>query len=175
MAGGAAAGILAAVTALGGLVSNQTRSGGSSGPGPRIDTSTAALAGATDRKQLKILERNARAERQLAVLTDPQVMGLLVTFGGLAAASRLPFHPDPDVNQRVQGVAAAAAVLMGLGRAGVGDLTTTAVAAAAGLAVGSDGGSLPLTITGPGGIPLVSAFGPLASLQWSYRKLQELT
>jgi len=102
-------------------------------------------------------------------------MGLLVTFGGLAAASRLPFHPDPDVNQRVQGIAAAAAVLMGLGRAGVGDLTTTAVAAGAGLAVGSGGGSTPLTITGPGGIPLVSALGPLASLQWSYRKLQELT
>ncbi len=113
----AAAGVAAVGAALGGVASafgNQSRASAGAAP-PRVDTSTAAIALARDPKMARQLRKNARDERILALVTDPQVMGLLVTFGGLAAASRIPFHPDPDTNARVQGLAAAAAVLMGLG------------------------------------------------------------
>jgi len=164
----AAGGIAAAGSALAGLASafgNQSRAG-SGQAGSRQDSSTAALALARDPKHARELRKNARDERMLALVLDPQVMGLLVTFGGLAAASRIPFHPDPATNARVQGLAAAAAVLMGLGRAGVGDLTTLTMAAGAGAVVGTSGSDFG-TIEGPGGFPLVSLWGPLAGIQFA--------
>lgn len=166
----AAGGIAAAGAALGGLASafgNQSR-GSAGSTAPRSDTSTAALALASSPKMARELRKNARDERMLAVLLDPQVLGLLVTFGGLAAASRIPFHPDPDTNTKVQGLAAAAAVLMGLGRAGVGDLTTLTMAAGAGAVVGTAGNDW--TIEAPGGYPLASLWGPLAGIQWAIKQ-----
>ena len=172
-AAGALAGIGAALSAVTSAIGHQTRAA-APGAAARVDTSTSALALAKDRKHFRQLKKNADQERLLAVLTDPQILGLLVTFGGLAAATRIPFHPDPAVNARIQPLAGSAAVLMGLGRAGVGDLTTTAMAAAAGLALGLpapgagrdllDYGTVKLPYTD---VPLASIWGPIPSIRWA--------
>lgn len=171
MAAGAIGAIGAALGGVAGAFSKQSHAGAAT-PGPRQDNSTAALALAKDKPQLRAMQRNARDERVLALLTDPQVMGLLVTLGGLALATRVPFHDNPETNARIQGVAAAACVLMGLGRAGVGDLTTLTMAAGAGTIVGLSGesGALPGTLQGPGGVPLASVWGPIESLRWAIEK-----
>lgn len=103
------------------------------------DQSTLAIAMAKDTKAAKAARENADKERLMAILMDPQIMGLLTVFGGLLAANHIPWTGDPEARARIAGVAAAAAVLMGLGRAGVGDLTTLGVATAAGVAVGMEG------------------------------------
>lgn len=109
---------------------------------PRVDTSTAAIAQARDRKERRDLMRNAREERLYALLTDPQVIGAVVVLGGLMVSARAPFHDDPGTNARLRGIAAASTTLMGLGRAGVGDLTSLMVAGMAGGALGlSEGGA----------------------------------
>ncbi len=103
------------------------------------DQSTLAIATAKDAKTAKAASKNASRERLMAVLMDPQVMGLLTVFGGVFAATKIPWTGNREANARIAGVTAAAAVLMGLGRAGVGDLTTLGVATAAGVAVGAPG------------------------------------
>ncbi len=103
------------------------------------DQSTLAIAMAKDASTAKAARENADKERLMAILMDPQIMGLLTVFGGVFAATKIPWTGDREANARIAGVAAAAAVLMGLGRAGVGDLTTLGVATAAGVAVGAPG------------------------------------
>lgn len=167
MAAAGVAGALGAVVA--GLTSafgNQSRSLAAEPQGfaqPRIDTSTAAIVAAADPRTRRAAVRNAREERLYAVLTDPQVMGALVVVVGLLASSRIPFHPDPVTNARIQGVSGAACVLMGLGRAGVGDLTSLVFASGAGLSLGTSEGlgsdlgeQLPLALLAgpPGGVYL---------------------
>lgn len=124
------------------------------GPAGRSDTSTAAIAVADPRNR-RAAVANAREERLHALLSDPQIMGLLVTIGGVALATNAPFHRNKVVNAQLQALTAAAAVLMGLGRAGVGDLTTLTIAAgtAAAVAPAGLGDSLEdalSVITGPG-------------------------
>jgi len=165
-----------ATTALG-AVSQQSRPQAS---GVRHqDTSTSALALSSTRANLRAARRNAQDERMLAFITDPQVMGLMVTFGGLFAATRIPWSKQPLPNAAMAGTAASAAILMGLGRAGVGDQTTLAialgggVAAAAGAASGADEGAngrWPLTAH-IGGYPIVSALGPIPSIHWALQEL----
>lgn len=120
-------------TAIAGIVSSLLGGFGSKGAAPagrqREDTSTPALALAKDLQLARLALKNAREERAYAVLTDPLVLGTLVTIGGVLVAANLPFHSDPKVNLGLQGVAASSAVLMGLGRAGCGDMTTLAMAA----------------------------------------------
>lgn len=70
----------------------------------------------------------------MALLTDPQIMGLICVFGGLYAANTIPWSDNPAKRGALSALAGASAVLMGLGRAGVGDLTTLGVATAAGVA-----------------------------------------
>lgn len=108
------------------------------GPAGRPDTSTAAIAVADPRNR-RAAVANAREERLHALLTDPQIMGLLVTIGGVALATNAPFHHNKAVNAQLQALTAAAAVLMGLGRAGVGDLTTLTLAAGTAAVVSTDG------------------------------------
>lgn len=170
----AAAGVAAIAPALAMLagqgiqaVNNQGRAPTATLPA-RVDTSTAAIAGIREPKARRAAYRNAREERLMALITDPQVMGALVTVGGMLVATHLPFSEDRITNARLQGVAAAACVLMGLGRAGVGDITTAAFAAGAGTLVGTSQGlgNVPGTNVGiadlglaamPGGIPIVLA------------------
>ena len=118
---------------FGGL-SNQTRN-----PTVNIrhqDTSTAGIALARDAKTAKEAKKNAQEERLMALLTDPQVMGLLTVFGGLYAANVIPWSQDKTTRALLASLAASASVLMGLGRAGVGDMTTLLMAGGAGAATG---------------------------------------
>ena len=126
--------LTSAASGLLGAVGNQGRS-----PAVHMrheDTSTQAIALARDRAQTRAAARNAQQERLVALLTDPQVMGMLALFGGLYASQHIPWSENKATNAALKGVATSATVLMALGRAGVGDLTTLAVAGAAG------GGSL---------------------------------
>lgn len=152
-----AAGILGALGAVGGsllgAVSNQSRNPAAGGPrAPRTDTSTAAIATAKDPKAARMARSNADAERILALLTDDQLMGLLVVFGGLWAAQKIPWSENETTNAALTGAASTAAVLMGLGRAGVGDMTTLMLATGAGL--GSVAGEISGLAGGSGGTPL---------------------
>jgi hypothetical protein len=80
-------------------------------------------------------------------------MGLLVVFGGLWAAQKIPWSDNEITNTALTGAASTAAVLMGLGRAGVGDMTTLMLATGAGL--GSVAGEISGLAGGSvGGTPL---------------------
>lgn len=98
------------------------------------ESATATIALAKDRKQAKLALDNAREERLMYLLTQPEVIGWLVTIGGIAASQTIPFSSNKGVNEMIQGTATTASVLMGLGHAGVGDLTTAVVAGLAGVA-----------------------------------------
>lgn len=173
----AAAAVLGAVGSLvGGLTgafSQQSRSPAAVAA-PRVDTSTAAIATAPTERAARRAARNAERERMIALVTDPQVMGLLTVIGGLALSTRIPFHEDPMTNARIQGVAATCCVLMGLGRAGVGDITTMMVAGGAGLAVasGESPGSWAMPNIPGTDIPAYVLTGP-GSLVWGIRELAE--
>ena len=174
----AAAAALAAaaplVSGLMGAVTQQSHSPAVS-VARHVDTSTAAIATARDSKQAKRLARNAREERIMALVTDPQVMGLLTVIGGVALSARIPFHDDPVTNARLQGLAAASCVLMGLGRAGVGDMTSLAMAAGAGGAVAASGGTGALIPNIPGtDVPVWALSGP-GSIVWALQELAERT
>lgn len=176
MAGAAAAALPAALSVLGGVgqaISKQSHSPVSGTPA-RVDTSTAAIAAARTDKLARRLSRNAREERLMALLTDPQVMGLLTTIGGLMLATHLPFSENPTTNARLQGLAASCAVLMGLGRAGVGDLTTLAVAGGAGAAVAYGGGGADALFPNIPGtdVPAWALTGP-GSIVWALREINE--
>jgi hypothetical protein len=149
-----AAGILGALGAMGGslmgAVSHQGRSPAAAAQKiPRTDTSTAAIAGAKDPRTARMARSNADAERVLALLTDDQLLGLLVVFGGLWAAQKIPWSDNATTNAALTGAASTAAVLMGLGRAGVGDLTTLMLATGAG--VGSVSGQISGAISAAAG------------------------
>lgn len=173
------AGLGAAAGALGGLFSKQSHSPAALvQTTQRTDTSTAAIAGAKDARAARILLRNAREERMYSLLTDPQLLGTLVTLGGLAVSCRLPFHDNPQINPRIQGIAAASCVLMGLGRAGVGDMTTLTMAGITGATVGaapeiSGAGQILGREIIPGtGVPLYALVGgPVGQLAWSISRL----
>lgn len=110
----------------------------------RDDASTAALAVTRDPKIARLALKNAREERAYALLTDPQVLGAITVIGGILLAANVPFHHDPKTNAALQGIAATSAVLMGLGRAGCGDLTTLSIAGGTGAILalsGQDTGS----------------------------------
>jgi len=124
------AAIAAGGTALLGAFSNQSRS--------RVDTnrpdftsSLPALA-AADKKQFRKLKSVADQERIYQLLMQPEVLGFLMAFGGLIAANRIRFSSDNEANMLLQGVASAMSVGMGSGYAGVGDLTSFALASMAG-------------------------------------------
>lgn len=103
-------------------------------PRPVIDSSSMAIVAAKDKKLAKLAIQNAREERLYNLLSQPEVAGFIMTMAGITAAQLIPFSQDKLANEAVQAVATSAAVLMGLGYAGVGDLTTTIVAGLAGAA-----------------------------------------
>lgn len=127
----------AAVAALAPILSalGNQKSSGAGRSRPQIESAIPAMA-AADKKRLKILKKEAEAERLYNLLTQPEVLGLLITLGGMAASQYIPFSSDKGANEVLQATATSASVLMGLGHAGVGDLTTAIVALMAG------GGSL---------------------------------
>lgn len=99
---------------------------------PRLDTSTHAIAIAPDHAARKDAMKNAREERFHALVTDPHVQGLAMVIGGTLLAANMPYHSNRFVNGELRALTASAVMLMGLGRAGVGDMTSMVMAAGTG-------------------------------------------
>jgi len=129
--------------ALAGAFSNQSRTRGESAR-PVMESALPVLS-AAEKKRLKKLQKEADKERIYNLLMQPEVLGLLITFSGMVAAQHIPFSGEKTANEALQATATMASVLLGLGYAGVGDLTTMIVAlgAGSGSLVGSLVGDLP--------------------------------
>ena len=124
----------AILPALAGALSSQSR-GRPAGDRPKVDSAIPALI-AADKKKYNKIKKEADKERLYNLLTQPEVLGLLITLGGMVASQNIPFSQDPQANEAIKATATSASVLLGLGHAGVGDLTTMIVA------LGAGGGSL---------------------------------
>lgn len=91
-----------------------------------------AIAAAKDIKTAKLLRKQYKDEQIMNILTQPEVLGIAMVLGGIAAANYIPLSPDPEARAFLKGIATTATVTMGLGYAGVGDLTSLSVGLAAG-------------------------------------------
>lgn len=67
-----------------------------------------------------------------------------MTFAGIYVANTIRFADDDIANNMLQATATSAAVLLGLGHAGVGDLTTATIAGLAGVAAAIEGIAAPV-------------------------------
>lgn len=85
-------------------------------------------------KKRKQLIDQAREERIWDLLTQPEVIGLVMTMAGIYASQKIRFVANDAANEGLQGVATSTSILLGLGHAGVGDLTTAIIAGLAGVA-----------------------------------------
>lgn len=103
---------------------------------PKFPEISTAIATVKDRKTRTAMQRQADQERVFALLAQPEVLGLLMTIGGIYLSNNIRFHSNDASNAVLQSTATTASALMGLGYAGVGDLASTIVALTAG------GGSL---------------------------------
>lgn len=142
MATAAASAIAPVISAITGALSNQSRREVS---GRSQTESALPVLAATEKKRLKRLEKQADKERLYNLLQQPEVLGLLMTLGGMLIANNIPFSSNKAENQALQSIGVTSSVLLGLGHAGVGDLTTLAIAAAAGgssMISGIDGGGI---------------------------------
>jgi len=97
-----------------------------------MPTSLAVIGTAKDNKTAKRISREADKERLYAILTQPEILGMLLTFGGVILANNIPFSQDKAENDLLQGIMTTASVVMGCGYAGVGDLTSLSLAVSAG-------------------------------------------
>lgn len=91
------------------------------------------LAQAPDMKRAKYISKQADKERLLAFISQPEILGLIMTLGGIYASQKITFSDNKAVNEGIQATATSASVLIGLGHAGVGDLTTAIIAGLAGI------------------------------------------
>lgn len=107
-------------------------------PRPSVESANHALAVVQDKKSREKILQNAREERLFNLISQPEVLGTVLTFAGVLAANRIRFSNDKLSNGLTQGAMSSASVLMGLGYAGVGDLTTAIVALTAGIGSISD-------------------------------------
>lgn len=146
---------LAALPAIGGLFANQSRARGDTNR-PQVESALPAIIAADKKKTNKVIKQ-AEKERLYNLVTQPEVLGLLITLGGIFAAQNIPFSQNKAQNEVIQATATSAAVLLGLGHAGVGDLTTAIMAAGAGggslLSGGGLGGGLFAALPGGNLIP----------------------
>lgn len=149
--------LAAAAPAILGAFNNQGRRHGAGQDRPKVDSALPILA-AAEKKKLKKLQKEADREKLYNLLAQPEVLGLVITLGGLFASQVIPFSSDRETNMALQSTAATASVLLGLGHAGVGDLTTLIIAAAAG------GGSLLGSLIGDDGQMGLPGLNP--SLGW---------
>lgn len=158
--GSALSGLLSALGSQGSRRSEVTR--------PTMESALPVIA-AADKKKLKKILKEADKERLYTLLMQPEVMGLMITLGGIYAANHIPFGSNPAETEALQSIAVTASVLLGLGYAGVGDLTTLIVA------LGAGGFSLLGGVGGPGGgfgssgipyNPFSPASAPLAILDY---------
>lgn len=101
-------------------------------------------------KIARIAKKDNQEQRIYDLLSSPEILGLVMVLAGVYASNHIDFSDSPAANAGLQGTATIAAVLMGLGHAGVGDLTSVAVAGAAGASslLGGGGGGGPWADTG---------------------------
>ena len=99
---------------------------------PQIQSALPALAQTTNTRTANKIRKEAREERLYNALMQPEVLGFAMALGGLAIANNIPFSSDQDKNTILQAIASTMSVAMGMGYAGVGDLTSLSVALAAG-------------------------------------------
>jgi len=97
-----------------------------------MPTALAVIGAAPDNKTAKRISKEADKERIYAFLTQPEVLGYIMAIGGLALVNNIPFSNDQVKNAYIQSLASTMSVLLGLGYAGVGDLTTMLVSLMAG-------------------------------------------
>lgn len=121
---------LAALKPIASAFSNQSRSR-SNIDRPKIDSILPVLA-AVDKKKFTKLKKEANNERIYNFLMQPEVLGLAITLGGMYMSNKIRFAKDNIANAALQSTATTTSVLLGLGYAGVGDLTTAAIAVTAG-------------------------------------------
>lgn len=87
-------------------------------------------------KLLREQRKAAQEQRLMAIIADPQVLGLVTLLGGLCVAQRLPYSDDETRNDLLRGIATSGVVLAALSRAGLGGWQALVAAGAAGGAGG---------------------------------------
>ena len=99
---------------------------------PQVQSALPVLATTDKARQINKIRSEAREERLFNLLSQPEVLGYLMAIGGLVASNQIPFSSDDDKNAYLQAVASTMSVAMGMGYAGVGDLTSLSVGILAG-------------------------------------------
>jgi hypothetical protein len=90
---------------------------------------------ASEAVKLERERRKALSEaRALALITDPQIIGLITLLGGLYVAQRIPYSDDETQNNTLKGIATGGVVLMSISRAGVGGWPALVAAGLSGVA-----------------------------------------
>jgi hypothetical protein len=110
-------------------LSNQQKRSPERQPMPSV--STAMSLGKTP-KESRAMAKAARDDQLIYLLSQPEIVGLLVTIAGIYASQNIKFTDNVVANEGMQSISTMASVLIGLGYAGVGDLTTLLAAAIAG-------------------------------------------
>jgi len=78
--------------------------------------------------------KTSQEEHLFRIVSDPQVVGLVILLGGLWAAQRIPFSEDEGQNNTLRGIATGGVVLMSISRAGIGGWPALAAAGLSGVA-----------------------------------------
>lgn len=116
-----------------------------------MPTALTVIGTVKDNKTAKRISREADKERLYALLSQPEILGLVMTFAGVVMANKIPFSSNEAENDLLQGIMTTASVLIGCGYAGVGDLATLSLAISSGGAsvlgslVGDDANLNPFT------------------------------
>lgn len=118
-----------ALATLGGLFSNQSRRNVER---QHIPSAVDSMALAKDSKTARRIAKQQREERLFALLNQPEVLGLIMLFGGIFVANNIPFSKDPEADKFLKAVATTGSVAVSMGHAGVGDMTGLSVATLAG-------------------------------------------
>lgn len=78
--------------------------------------------------------KTLQQDRLWAIVSDPQVLGLLVFLGGLYATQHIRFAEDDTRDNALRGIATSGVALISLSRAGLGGWPAVAAAGVAGVA-----------------------------------------
>jgi len=91
-----------------------------------------SMVAAGDTKTRKAIRDEAFQERIYTILSQPEVMAMVMGLAGIVVANRIPYTPNAEANTLLASTATIMVVCMACGYAGVGDLTSLAIALMAG-------------------------------------------